>query len=181
MGLTPLVVVLLFLTALGVIGAIAERLVSRVRWMLKSADERSLLERAANVVAADGLKQEQRSMLTACSNCHSVSLTLPFRDGSGRRYCSEECLLWVALGPTEFCPSCTSQTTSESAAEVFRGAREFGIRPLCGRLSVRCPTCRSVVQRLWYALGPFPIFPLGRYRTIHSTPEVFRSRRLKTA
>jgi hypothetical protein len=181
MSVPPLVRILLFLTALGVIGAIAELFVHRLRWLLKSPDERSLLSRASNAVSADGLKQEQRSMLSACSNCHRASLTLPFRDGSGRRYCSEECLLWVALGPTEFCPSCTSQTTSESAAEVFRGGREFGIVPLCGRASARCPTCHSVVRRVWYALGPLPVFPLGRYRTIHSTSDVFRSRRVKTA
>ena len=139
------VLILLVVTALGVIAAIAEFLAGRLRWRLKSADERALLSaRACTAVSADGLKQEERSILGACSNCHRLSLTLPFRDGSGRRYCSEECLLWGRPWPHGVLP-------------VMHQPDNNRVR---GRLVSRCARVPHRAS-VWARECPVPDMPVG--------------------
>jgi hypothetical protein len=153
-----------------------EPIVDRIKRAWLPAAEKELLERAMRAVPAAGPTAEQRSALKSCANCGTPGIVLQYRDGSGRTYCSDDCLLWGALGPTQFCESCIRQTTDVSPGNLHR-VNGIGTSFVGG--SDRCPRCRSVVRRVWVTLVFLPVFPLARYRVIH--PDVVRywARRLR--
>ena len=90
---------------------VAERVVKWLSYRLKPAHERALIERARRSRPPPAARTPGR-VLKGCSNCGAASLTLPHRDGAGAGYCSEECLIWGALGPTEFCQMCLRATSA---------------------------------------------------------------------
>jgi hypothetical protein len=163
------------------IGALVlgEKLVSGLRTARRSPEEHALFERARLAVPPAGPTTEQRKVLKGCASCGQAAITLPFKDGSGRTYCSEDCLLWGALGPTEFCARCQAQSDGRSSAGDM--SRFNGIGRTFGKASERCPQCRSVVRRVWFTVLYVPLIPLGKYRVLHASPQQFWSQRLRSA
>lgn len=154
---------------------IGERVVNWLRFRLKPAHERALLERAQRSKPASDGGARQRGALKGCANCGAASLTLPHRDASGATYCSEECLIWSALGPTEFCEQCVRHTADESTGDMNRFN---GIGRSFGGTRLRCTRCRSVVRRFWFTFFFVPLIPLGQYRVLQASPTEFYTRKL---
>lgn len=152
---------------------VGERLAKTIGYWMKPAQERALLERAKRARPVQG-GVPQRGALKGCSNCGVASLTLPYRDGSGATYCSDVCLIWAALGPTDYCQACLQQTSDESPGDMNR---MNGIGRGFGGAGQRCPRCRSVVRRVWFTFFFVPLIPLGQYRVIQASPTEFYARR----
>jgi len=167
------IAVTLVLLVLGLI--VAERAVKWLSYRLKPAQERALIERARRA-RPDEPTRASRGLLKGCANCGAASLTLPHRDASGAGYCSEECLIWGALGATEFCPQCLRATTNQSPGDMHR---VNGVGRGFGGIAERCPRCRSVVRRIWFTILYAPLIPLARYRVIQASPTQFFARRLR--
>jgi hypothetical protein len=169
------IIALLTLAVLVLVLVAAERAFNALRGMLKPAGERALLARAKAARPQGAVNPNQRAAFKGCANCGSASLTLPYRDAGGRTYCSEECLIWGALGPTEFCQGCVRGTTAKSTGNMNR-LNGTGRSFIGG--SQRCPRCRSMIRRVWFTLLYVPLIPLSRYRVIHSSPREFFARQL---
>jgi hypothetical protein len=152
-----------------------EPILGRLRAARLPASEKALLERAKRAMPAAGPVAEQRSALKGCANCGTPSITLPYRDGSGRSYCSDDCLLWGALGPTQFCERCVSETTDKSPGNL---QRMNGIGLGFSGKSDRCARCRSVVRQVWFTFFYVPLVPLAKYRVIHPNVTQYWARKL---
>jgi hypothetical protein len=165
----------LTLAVLVLVLVLAERAFNAMRLAFKPADEQALIERAKATRFSVAVEPNQRSAFKGCGSCGAASLTLSYRDGAGRTYCSEECLIWGALGPTEFCPVCVQSTTADSTGDLnrFNGTGRVFIGA-----SRRCPQCRSRVRRVWFTLLYIPVLPLSHYRVIQASPRRFFSRKL---
>jgi hypothetical protein len=154
----------------------ADAIIRRVRLALLPAVERDLLERAKNTLPVTGTALEERGALKGCSNCRIPSITLPYRDRSGRTYCSQECIVWSVLGPTGFCERCVNESLDQSLSDL---SRINGIGKTFGGKSERCVQCLSTVRRIWFTFLFVPVLPLARYRVIHASPTQFWSRKLR--
>jgi hypothetical protein len=157
---------------------LAETVVNGIRRLRRSPEEKELFERAQRAVPGPA-GPGQRQALKGCANCRGPAITLPFKDGSGRTYCSEECLLWGALGPTTFCERCRSGSEATVSAGPMNHANGTGRG--FGRPWSRCRDCRSVLRRVWFQVLHVPIVPLGTYRVIHESPRRFRSQKATAA
>src|SRR5262245_57718989 len=82
----------------------SDRVFDAIR-LARHPEERALLARAraARPVAANtqGLPAGM-----FCDNCRRARRLRRYRAASGLTYCSEECLIWGALGPSGFCAEC---------------------------------------------------------------------------
>ena len=115
-------------------------------------------------------------MLKTCTHCGVFAITLPFRDGLGRTYCSEACMQWLGEGPRTFCKKCLFETVAQSSGNLHT---INGIGTAFVGSTDPCPTCRSVLRRVWFTVLLVPIVPLGRYRVMEMSPQQFVSRRLR--
>lgn len=154
-----------------------------IKW-LRRVDRRSAdrnhvrLEREHQRTAAALPGRPERAFLKSCTNCSAFALTLPYRDALGRTYCSAACMQWLGEGPRGFCRKCQFETGTAASGNL---QRINGIGTAFVGSSEACPTCRSVVRRVWFTVLFLPVIPLARYRVLHISPREFYSRRLRNA
>jgi hypothetical protein len=152
-----------------------------IKW-LRAADKRSAAkntqrlahERQRTTAAVPG--KAERAFLKSCTHCRVFALTLPFRDSIGRTYCSEACMQWLGEGPRTFCKKCLFETTGQSSGNLNT---INGIGTAFIGSSDPCPSCRSVIRRVWFTLFLLPLVPLRKYRVMQISPQQFLSRRLR--
>ncbi len=133
------------------------------------------LQQAVPPPVPDSAVPAQRAYLTACGNCRGLVLYTSHRDAKGRIFCSDTCLQW-ANAPYYFCQACIAATTDASAGNL---TQVNGIGEMFIGSGDPCPTCRSVVRRVWLGFVFVPVIPLRRYRVIRNSPRTYYSRRLR--
>ena len=110
--------------------------------------------------------------LPKCTNCGSWVIGGE-TDANGT-FCSNVCRTYF-LYPG-FCDSCRMATTDVSSGGTFTfngiGTALYGSAEVC-------PTCASVVKRLFFTILFIPIIPLGKYRVKYVTKKKFFSRKLR--
>lgn len=106
-----------------------------------------------------------------CRNCGQRVVT-GITDERGT-FCSTVCRNFF-VNP-EFCHACLgSSTVAPNEGTVT--ANGVGTRLYGG--SDLCPTCDSIVQRLFFCILFIPVIPAGRYRVKYATPTRFIWRKL---
>jgi hypothetical protein len=107
-----------------------------------------------------------------CANCATLIVGGP-KEGE-LRFCSEECHHFY-LHP-KFCDVCLAQTTEGKIGGTFTLNVLFGTR-LMG-FGAHCPTCYSVVKRMWLWFV-VPLFPISaKYRVLYETTRRYASRKV---
>jgi len=110
-------------------------------------------------------------MFEKCSNCGSRVIR-GVTDDRGT-YCSKACRGWAAF--PQFCDRCKSASSDISSG----GTATFnGIGTALYGSGDPCPTCSSVIKRLFFTFVYIPLIPLGKYRVKHVTPSRFLSRKI---
>ena len=152
-----------------------------IKW-LRAVDARSAAKNTQRLAheqqrtAAAVPGKPERAFLKSCTHCGVFALTLPFRDSIGRTYCSEACMQWLGEGPRTFCKKCLFETTGQSSGNL---STINGIGTAFVGSSDACPSCRSVVRRVWFTFLLLPVVPLRKYRVMQISPQQFLSRRLR--
>jgi hypothetical protein len=116
----------------------------------------------------------ERAYFKGCTNCRIFSLTLPFRDGLGRTYCSAECMGFLAGGARLFCARCLQETTDEAAPDLWT---HCGVGKDFGPPRNACSQCGSVVRQVRFVILFLPFRRRGRYRVLYLSRSEFLSRR----
>jgi hypothetical protein len=74
-----------------------------------------------------------------------------------------------------FCPNCTAETTGQSPGSTFTlngiGTKLYGS-------GSKCPTCSSVIKRLWFCVLYIPVIPLGKFRIKQARAKRYIGRQL---
>lgn len=110
-------------------------------------------------------------MFEKCDNCGGRSVRA-IRDDRGS-FCSQACRSWAAF--PRFCERCISASSDVSSGGT---ATINGIGTKLYGSGDRCPTCNSVIKRLFFCLVYIPLIPLGKFRVKHVTPSRFFSRKI---
>jgi hypothetical protein len=106
-----------------------------------------------------------------CANC-GARVFKGVTDDRGT-FCSTACRTYAAY--PGFCERCTAASTDVSSG----GTATFnGIGTALYGSGDRCPTCSSVIKRLFFCIVFVPVIPLGKFRVKHVTPQRFFSRKI---
>jgi hypothetical protein len=112
-------------------------------------------------------------MFEKCSNC-STRLIMGKRDEMGI-FCSHICQQFYRY--PGFCQNCQSVTKPEGAGSTYTingiGTTLYGSKD-------PCPVCGSKIQRKWFCVIYIPLIPIGKYRTLWTSPGRYISRKLKS-
>jgi hypothetical protein len=160
-------------TAIGLVflGAIGWYLIPKP-WAERKNAERLRREVQRSKTAVPG--RRERAFLKPCTNCRTFGLTLPFRDGLGRTYCSAECMNWLAGGAKNFCARCLQETTAQGAGDL---TTHWSVGKAFGPGEAPCDQCGSVRRELRFVVLFLPVRRMGWYRVLHVSRSRFLSRR----